>query len=136
MYGVGLEARFRRGCHVEGMSIREASRRFGVDRRTVAKMLAYSVPPGYRRSKPRACAPPLRRSRGREGELGTHGAAPLSKRLSATVRPQSVSRAMTKWLNDCITAITSMRLTLTWGGRVATKYTVSAISSPLIAVTP
>jgi transposase len=36
------------------MSIREASRMFGVDRRTVAKMLAYSVPPGYRRSKPRA----------------------------------------------------------------------------------
>ncbi len=27
---------------------------FGVDRRTVAKMLAYAVPPGYRRSKPRA----------------------------------------------------------------------------------
>ncbi len=34
------------------MSIREASRMFGLDRRTVAKMLAYSVPPGYRRSKP------------------------------------------------------------------------------------
>ena len=27
---------------------------FGLDRRTVAKMLAYSASPGYRRSKPRA----------------------------------------------------------------------------------
>ena len=41
MYGVGLYARVRRSCHVEGMSIREAARVFGIDRRTVAKMLAY-----------------------------------------------------------------------------------------------
>ena len=34
---------------VEGMSIREASRVFGLHRDTVRKMLAYSVPPGYRR---------------------------------------------------------------------------------------
>ena len=54
MYGVELYARVRRACHVEGMSIREASRMFGLDRRTVAKMLAYSAPPGNRRSKPRA----------------------------------------------------------------------------------
>ena len=31
------------------MSIREASRVFGLHRDTVRKMLAYSVPPGYRR---------------------------------------------------------------------------------------
>ncbi len=49
-----LYARVRRACHVEGMSAREAARVFGVDRRTVAKMLAYAVPPGYRRNKPRA----------------------------------------------------------------------------------
>ena len=54
MYRVELYARVRRACHVEGKSIREAARVFGVDRRTVAKMLAYAVPPGYRRSKPRA----------------------------------------------------------------------------------
>ncbi len=54
MYRVELCARVRRACHVEGMSIREAARMFGADRRTVAKMLAYAVPPGYRRSKPRA----------------------------------------------------------------------------------
>ena len=40
MYGVELYARVRRACHVERMSIREASRMFGVARRTVAKMLA------------------------------------------------------------------------------------------------
>ncbi len=39
---------------VEGMSVREASRVFGLHRDTVRKMLAYSVPPGYRRqSSPR-----------------------------------------------------------------------------------
>ena len=34
------------------MSIREASRVFGLHRDTVRKMLAYSVPPGYRRQTP------------------------------------------------------------------------------------
>ena len=34
---------------MEGMSTREASRVFGLHRDTVRKMLAYSVPPGYRR---------------------------------------------------------------------------------------
>ena len=37
---------------VDGMSIREASRVFGLHRDTVRKMLAYSVPPGYRRQRP------------------------------------------------------------------------------------
>ncbi len=49
MYRVELYARVRRACHVEGMSVREASRVFGLDRKTVRKMLAFSVPPGYRR---------------------------------------------------------------------------------------
>ena len=52
MHRVDLYARVRRACHVEGMSIREASRVFGLDRKTVQKMLGFSVPPGYRRSKP------------------------------------------------------------------------------------
>ena len=38
--------------YVEGLSRREAARQFGIDPRTVAKMLAFSVPPGYRRSRP------------------------------------------------------------------------------------
>src|SRR5690606_19966391 len=34
------------------MSQREAARHFGISRDTVRKMLAYSVPPGYRRQAP------------------------------------------------------------------------------------
>ena len=52
MYGVELYARVRRACLVEGMSRREAARVFGLDRKTVAKMLSYSLPPGYRRRQP------------------------------------------------------------------------------------
>ena len=52
MYRVDLYARVRRACRVEGMSTHEASRMFGVDRKTVRKMLSFSVPLGYRRSAP------------------------------------------------------------------------------------
>ena len=47
MYRVDVYLRIRSAVVVEGMSIREASRVFGLDRDTVRKMLAYSVPPGY-----------------------------------------------------------------------------------------
>ena len=53
MFSVELYARVRHACHVEGLSQREAARRFGIHRNTVRKMLAFAVPPGYRRSKPR-----------------------------------------------------------------------------------
>ena len=49
-----LYGQVRRAVYVEGLSRREAARRFGIDPRTVAKMLAFSVPPGYRRSGPPA----------------------------------------------------------------------------------
>ena len=52
MYTVELYARVRRAVHVEGRSQREVAREFGLARKTVRKMLAYSVPPGYQRSKP------------------------------------------------------------------------------------
>src|SRR3954451_12604950 len=52
MKAVDLYARVRRACHVEEMSQRQAARLFGIDPKTVAKMLRVSVPPGYRRSKP------------------------------------------------------------------------------------
>jgi transposase len=52
MFSVELYARVRHACHVEGLSRREAARRFGIHRNTVRKMLTFSVPPGYRRSKP------------------------------------------------------------------------------------
>ena len=54
MKGVELYVQVRRAVCVEGLSRREAARRFGIDPRTVAKMLAFSVPPGYRRSGPPA----------------------------------------------------------------------------------
>jgi len=54
MYRVELYLRVRRACHVEGMSIREAARMFGLHRDTVRKMLMFSLPPGYRRSGPAA----------------------------------------------------------------------------------
>ena len=49
MYKVDAYLRVRRAVMVEGMSIREASRVFGLHRDTVRKMLAYAAPPGYRR---------------------------------------------------------------------------------------
>jgi len=52
MYSVELYNRVRLACHVQGMSRREAARVFGIDRKTVSKILQHSVPPGYRRSKP------------------------------------------------------------------------------------
>ena len=52
MYHVEIYVRVRRACMVEGMSVREASRVFGLHRDTVRKMLAYSAPPGYRRQDP------------------------------------------------------------------------------------
>ena len=52
MYSVDVYLRVRRAVMVEGISIREAARVFGLHRDTVRKMLAYSVPPGYRRQNP------------------------------------------------------------------------------------
>src|ERR1700751_6472891 len=54
MNGVELYAQVRYAVQIEEISRREAARRFGIDPRTVAKMLAFSVPPGYRRSRPPA----------------------------------------------------------------------------------
>ena len=51
MKQVGLYGRVRHAVSIEGISQREAAKVFGIDPRTVAKMLAFSVPPGYRRSQ-------------------------------------------------------------------------------------
>ncbi|KUO66925.1 MAG: transposase [Alphaproteobacteria bacterium BRH_c36] len=52
MKRVELYARVRFAVQIEGISARAAAERFGINPRTVAKMLKFSVPPGYVRSKP------------------------------------------------------------------------------------
>ncbi len=52
MYGVELYAGVRLAVVEEGLRHREAGLRFGIDRRTVNKMLSYSPSPGYRRTRP------------------------------------------------------------------------------------
>jgi transposase len=49
---VDIYRKIRLACHHDGLSQREASRRFGVCRETVKKILEHSEPPGYRRSSP------------------------------------------------------------------------------------
>ncbi len=46
MKQVELYGRVRYAVKIQGMSRREAARLFGIDRRTVDKMLAFSTPPG------------------------------------------------------------------------------------------
>ena len=52
MYKLDVYLRVRRAVMVDGMSMREAARVFGLRRDTVRKMLAFSVLPGYRRQSP------------------------------------------------------------------------------------
>jgi len=52
MYDVDVYARVRRAVLVDGKSRRAVAREFGLARKTIGKMLAYSLPPGYRRQKP------------------------------------------------------------------------------------
>ena len=58
MRTVELYARVRYAVMIEGLSERAAAERFGINPRTVSKMLKFSAPPGYRRSKP-PCRPKL-----------------------------------------------------------------------------
>jgi len=49
---VEVYARVRRAVQVDGKSVREAAREFGLSRKTIRKMLQYSAPPGYQRKAP------------------------------------------------------------------------------------
>jgi len=51
MKQVELYGRVRYAVKILGMSHRKAARVFGIDRRTVDKMLSFPEPPGYRRTK-------------------------------------------------------------------------------------
>ena len=44
----------RRSVPVDGLSKRQASEDFGLNRRTIAKMVEHSLPPGYQPKAPRA----------------------------------------------------------------------------------
>ena len=46
-----IYARVRHAVLIDGISARAAADRLGINARTVAKMLKFSVPPGYVRSK-------------------------------------------------------------------------------------
>ena len=51
MYTVELYRKVRLAC-ADGMSKRAAARHFNISRDTVDKVMAFSVPPGYRRTAP------------------------------------------------------------------------------------
>lgn len=51
MYQVEMYLRVRQACLVEGKSQRRAAKEFGIDRRTVGKMVEEAVPLGYTREK-------------------------------------------------------------------------------------
>jgi transposase len=49
MFTAELYGKIRHAVMIDGLSRREAAKRFGVHRNTITKMLSLSVPPGYRR---------------------------------------------------------------------------------------
>ena len=51
MYDVELYAKVRRAVMVEHLSERGAAKRFGIDRKTVSKMMQHAVPLGYQRKE-------------------------------------------------------------------------------------
>ena len=51
MFDVDDYLKVRYAVQIEGLSKRAAARRFGIDPRTVTKMMKFSVPRGYVRSK-------------------------------------------------------------------------------------
>jgi len=52
MKHVEIYGKVRYAVQIDGLSKRAAARRFGIDPKTVTKMMSFSVPPGYVRTKP------------------------------------------------------------------------------------
>ena len=105
MYKVDVYLRVRRAVMVEGMSIREASRVFGLHQDTVSKMLAYSVPPGYRRQSPAASQSfdKLRRSHLRASSTASSKTITRFPRSSATPPSASSSGSGTSMASTAVT---------------------------------
>ncbi len=107
MFTVELYARIRRAVMADGLSRREAAKQFGVHRNTIAKMLQFSIPPGYRRRVRRYQEPPSRSGTwpwlsggrfdfGRSRQTGLRSGSTSRKMKSAHMRQKkSVSRALT-----------------------------------------
>ena len=74
MKGVELYGRVRYAVQIEGLSHRAAARRFGIDPRTVAKMMRFTAPPGYVNLLPDFCS-------GATGESGRFSEGLLLRRL-------------------------------------------------------
>ena len=72
-----LYARVRRAVLVEGKSRRAVAREFGLARKTIEKMLEYSLPPGYRRQS---------RCDGPSSVRGRASSTPLLKETSSSRR--------------------------------------------------
>jgi hypothetical protein len=94
---VELYGKVRYAVQIEGISRREAARRFGIDPRTVAKMLSFSVPLGIggasHRSGPSWIPSPasstgsLRRIRAVRRSSGTRRSGSLSVCAMSTAMP-------------------------------------------------
>ena len=95
MYGVELYAAVRLAVVDEGLSHHEAGRRFGIDRRTVKKMLSYSAPPGYRQPRGGRVAPRAGPSHGLCGQATTEpvvhfcAAAPVHIPAAVDIAPKT-----------------------------------------------
>ena len=55
MFKTELYGRVRRAVLVDGLSQRSVAREFGLSRKTIRKMLAYAVPPGYQEGQDSSC---------------------------------------------------------------------------------
>ena len=93
MKPVDLYARVRYACHVEGLSQRETARRFGIDTKTVRKMLTFAVPQGVLV----ACAH-LKRKR-TLASLGNHHIRVKAK-PDLAVEPETIEAAGCQ--DDCV----------------------------------
>ena len=109
MYGVELYAAVRLAVVDEGLSHHEVGRRFGIDRRTVKKMLSYSAPPGRRQPRGGRAVPRAGPSHGLRGQAAAECGAAINVRLriaSSENAPERRSFCLTSMFpNRCIAGL-------------------------------